>query len=237
MNGLIVVDKPVGLTSMDVVRRVRRSARDGMRLAGHDIKRVKCGHAGTLDPLASGVVVCGVGKATKLMATVMGQTKRYVADVSLRGFTATDDAEGEPDMIPVDIEAPPTRAQLDAALRTLTGTIQQVPPAYSAIHVHGQRAYKLVRAGEVVQLEARPVRVDRIDVLRYAFPELTLHITCGKGTYIRSLARDLGKAMHTGGYLTGLRRTAVGDFTLERALPIERFATPLRDDELIPIDA
>ncbi|MEM1444850.1 MAG: tRNA pseudouridine(55) synthase TruB [Planctomycetota bacterium] len=235
MNGLIVVDKPVNLTSMDVVRRVRRSARDAMRAAGHEIKRVKCGHAGTLDPLATGVLVCGIGKATKLMAGVMGQTKRYVAEVGLEGFTPTDDAEGLDELQRVAIETPPTRETLDAALRALTGDILQTPPAYSAIHVDGRRAYQLVRAGQDVKLEPRPVRVERIDVLDYAFPNLTLDITCGKGTYIRSLARDLGKAMHTGGYLTGLRRTAVGEFTLEQAFPIERFETPLHEADLIPV--
>ncbi|MEM8495191.1 MAG: tRNA pseudouridine(55) synthase TruB [Planctomycetota bacterium] len=237
MHGLIVVDKPVNWTSMDVVRRVRRSARDGMRAAGQEIKRVKCGHAGTLDPLATGVLVCGLGKATKLMGTVMGQTKRYVAGVSLDGFTPTDDAEGLDQLQRVTVDAPPTRTELDAALLTLTGDIQQTPPAYSAVHVDGRRAYQRVRAGEDVELEPRPVRVDRIDVLSYAFPHLELDITCGKGTYIRSLARDLGKSLNTGGYLTSLRRTAVGDFTLDEAFPIEHFETPLRAADLIPIAA
>ncbi|MEM7577623.1 MAG: tRNA pseudouridine(55) synthase TruB [Planctomycetota bacterium] len=235
MNGLLVVDKPVHWTSMDVIRKVRRSARDGMREAGHDIKRVKCGHAGTLDPLATGVLVVGIGKATKRMANIMGQAKRYVADVNLEGFTPTDDAESVDRVERISIEAPPTRVALDAALSTLTGDILQTPPAYSAIHVQGRRAYQLVRDGHDVELKPRPVRVDWIEVLAFAFPHLTLDITCGKGTYIRSLARDLGKALRTGGYLTGLRRTAVGDFTLEQALPIERFETPLHAEDLIPI--
>ncbi|MEM8781296.1 MAG: tRNA pseudouridine(55) synthase TruB [Planctomycetota bacterium] len=236
MNGMIVVDKPINWTSMDVVARVRRSARDGMRASGHPIKRVKCGHAGTLDPLATGVLVCGIGRATKRMAEVMGQTKRYVAGICLAGFTPTDDAEGQAELTRVPTDTPPTSEQLDAALLTLTGDILQAPPAYSAIHINGRRAYERVRAGQDVRLEPRPVRVDRIDVLDYAFPDLTLDISCGKGTYIRSLARDLGRALGTGGYLTSLRRTAVGGFTLDQAFPIERFESPLDEDDLIPID-
>ncbi len=229
MDGLIVVDKPQGLSSMDVVRRVRRAAARG---AG--VKRIKCGHAGTLDPLATGVVVCGVGRATKRMAEVMGRTKVYEAGVDLSAFTATDDAEAPPEV--VHVESPPTRQQVEAACAGFIGEIEQVPPAYSAVHVDGQRAYKLARQGEDVQLEARTVRIDAVELLDYAWPHATLRLTTGKGVYIRSVARDLGEALGTGGFLTSLRRTAVGGFTLAQARPIERFNEPITQADLLALD-
>jgi tRNA pseudouridine55 synthase len=238
MHGLLVVDKPIGWTSMDVIRKVRRSARDGRRQlpGGEHVKRIKCGHAGTLDPLATGVLVVGVGRATRDLARITGQTKRYVAEVSLAGFTPTDDAEGQPAMTPVPVDTPPTTQQIASALAGFRGEIAQIPPAYSAVHVGGRRAYAMARTGETVELEPRTVRIDALVLRDYAYPHLTLDITCGKGTYIRSLARDLGTALGTGGYLTGLRRTAVGDFTRQQATPMSRFETPLAPDDLIPID-
>ena len=240
MQGLIVVDKPLGLSSMDVVRRVRRAAKRGLANVPpppgqtHP-KRIKCGHAGTLDPLATGVVVCGIGKATKLMDAVMGQTKVYKAGVDLSAFTASDDAEA--DREPVDVPVPPSRDAVTDACATFVGTIQQVPPAYSALHVDGERAYKLVRRGETVELPPRPVTIHAIELLDYAWPHASLRLTTGKGVYIRSVARDLGRALGTGGYLTALRRTAVGNFTLDRAHAIERFEQPLLPDDLIAIPA
>ncbi len=233
MNGLIVVDKPLEMTSMDVVYRVRRAAASGLVVAEGQKRKVKCGHAGTLDPLATGVVVCGLGKATKLMAAVMGQTKTYEAGVNLAAFTKTDDAEAPPE--PVTVATPPTREQVGDACARFVGEIEQVPPIFSAVHVNGQRAYKLARRGEAVELQPRTVRIDAIDILHYDWPTASLRITSGKGVYIRSLARDLGKALSTGGYLTALRRTAVGDFTLDRAHPIERFEQPLTQEDLIPM--
>lgn len=238
MDGLIVVDKPLHLSSMDVVRHVRRAVRAGLVQQNPDFRgKVKCGHAGTLDPLATGVVVCGIGKATKRMDVVMGQTKVYEAGIDLSAFTATDDAEAPPEPPQgMDEEHPPKREDVERACQGFVGDIKQVPPIYSAVHVNGQRAYALARKGQDVKLEPRAVHIDAIEVLGYEWPAARLRVTCGKGVYIRSLARDLGRALGTGGFLTSLRRTAVGGFTLERAHPIERFEEAIMQDDLIPLD-
>lgn len=221
-HGLLVVDKPLGLSSMDVVRRVR----DAAGLA-------KTGHGGTLDPLATGVVVCCLGDATKLVESLMQGTKVYDTIIDLSAFTTTDDREGERSEVAVD--TPPDADAVRAACDRFVGTIDQRPPAYSAIHVDGKRAYQLARAGQDVQLDARPVTIHAIDIIDYAFPSLTLRITCGKGVYIRSIARDLGESLNTGGHLASLRRTAVGPFTIDMAVPIERLDEPLAQEDLIPI--
>lgn len=222
MHGIIVVDKPVGLSSMDVVRRVRRAA-------GH----AKTGHAGTLDPLASGVLVCCLGKATKMIASLMDTTKVYETVIDLTAFTNTDDREGEREEINVTVDGRPDETMIHTALEQLTGEIDQAPPMYSAIHVDGQRAYKLARKGEHVEIQPRRVKVHRIELHDFQWPEVTLTITCGKGVYIRSMARDLGKLLHTGGHLASLRRTAVGQHTLEHAHPIERFERAIEPDDLL----
>jgi len=222
LDGLLVVDKPVGLSSMDVVRRVRRAA--GF---------CKTGHGGTLDPLASGVVVCCLGRATKRVESLMAGTKVYEAVVDLSAFTSTDDREGPREEVAV--ASPPTRAAVEAACGGLTGWIEQRPPAYSAVHVGGQRAYKLARRGEAVALPTRRVRVDAIEVTGYGWPWLSLTITCGKGTYIRSLARDLGVKLGTGGHLASLRRTAVGRYTIEMAVGIERLEEPILQGDLLGV--
>ncbi len=221
--GLIVVDKPVGMSSMDVVRRVRRAA-----------GKAKTGHAGTLDPLATGVVICCLGKATKSVEKLMGQPKIYETEVDLSAFTQTDDLEGERQE--VEVPTPPTLAQVQAACQTFVGdAIQQTPPIYSAIHINGQRAYKLARKGETIDMPTKIVRIDAVDVLDYTWPTLTLSIKCGRGTYIRSLGRDIGKKLGTGGHLASLRRTAVGDYTIEKSHPIDRFESPITQDDLLPV--
>ena len=209
--GLLLIDKPLGPTSMDACRRIR------WRLVqGGAPKRVKVGHGGTLDPLATGLLVIMVGKATKLCESVMAGTKVYHTGVDLSYFSTTDDQEGEKTHIAVT--TPPTREAIDAACRKFTGeAVMQTPPAYSAIKIDGQRAYDMARRGEEVKLAARPVRIDRIDVLDYAWPSLTIEVECGKGTYIRSLARDIGTTLGTGGCLTSLRRTRVGQWKIENA--------------------
>ena len=219
LHGLLVVDKPLQWSSMDVVRRVRRAAGNA-----------KTGHAGTLDPLATGVVVCCIGKATKLIDQLMGMTKVYEAEVDLSAFTATDDREAPPE--PVAITTPPTEAQLRDALTRFVGVIQQKPPAFSAMHIDGQRAYKLARKGKEVDIPARPVRIDAIELIDYAFPIARLQITCGKGTYIRSLARDLGIALNTGGHLASLRRTRVGRYDLSMAVDANRLQLPIGQGDL-----
>ncbi len=220
MSGLLVVDKPLGWSSMDVVRKVRDAA--GF---------VKTGHGGTLDPLATGVVICCIGSATKAVERLMGMPKVYDTKIDLSAFTKTDDAEAEREE--VEVSTPPSEEQVRAALETFVGEIEQVPPLYSAVHVDGKRAYKLARQGETVELEARTVRIDSIELLEYDFPHLRVLVHCGKGVYVRSLARDLGKALGTGGYLTGLRRTAVGPYTVEQAVTAERLLQPIGQFDLL----
>ncbi|MEM9022058.1 MAG: tRNA pseudouridine(55) synthase TruB [Planctomycetota bacterium] len=224
--GVLVVDKPLGWSSMHVCRVVRRAVQRGRG-------RHKVGHAGTLDPLATGVVVVCIGKATKQVNRLMDQAKVYKTTIDLSAFTATDDAELEDEREEVAVEVPPTRQEIEQALGGMTGTVMQTPPAYSAIHVQGRRAYQAARAGESVELQPRPVRIDAMQVLAYTWPTLGLRITCGKGTYIRSIARDLGKALGTGGYLTALRRTASGRLNVAMATPVERFEGRLEQRDLM----
>jgi len=208
IHGFLNIDKPAGLTSHDVVARVRRIARQ---------RRV--GHAGTLDPAATGVLVLALGGATRLIEYVQETTtKHYYAVVQLGITTTTDDAEGDVlDSAPLPTLDP---AALDSTLALFRGTIMQVPPMYSALHHEGQRLYELARAGVVVKRPARPVVIERLELLDWSPPLLTLDVQCSKGTYIRSLARDLGAALGCGGYLQALRRTAVGTFYVEQAIPL-----------------
>lgn len=207
---------------MDVVRRVRRAAGG-----------CKTGHAGTLDPLATGVVICCLGKATKSVESLMGRAKVYETAIDLTAFTTTDDMEG--DRLEVEVAQPPTREAVAAVLGRFLGEVEQTPPAYSAVHINGQRAYKLARRGEAVEMPTKTVRIDSIELQDYAWPMLTLRIVCGRGTYIRSLGRDIGEALGTGGHLASLRRTAVGDYSLDIAHPIERFELPITQVDLLPV--
>ncbi|HEY3438827.1 MAG TPA: tRNA pseudouridine(55) synthase TruB [Actinotalea sp.] len=215
-DGLVVVDKPAGWTSHDVVARVRRLA--GTR---------KVGHAGTLDPMATGVLVLGVEKATRLLTYVVGADKDYEATIRLGVSTTTDDAEGE--VVATTDASTVTQEGVEAVVSTLTGAILQRPSAVSAIKVDGRRAYARVRDGEQVELAARPVTVHRFDVLELrrsgepgaAVVDLDVAVTCSSGTYIRALARDLGAALGVGGHLTALRRTRVGGYDLALAHTLE----------------
>jgi len=226
LHGLLVVDKPAGWTSMDVVRRVRNAASKGRG-------KQKVGHAGTLDPLATGVLVLCFGRATRLVDRLMGQTKVYQTTIDLSAFTASDDAEMPREE--VEVAVPPTVEEVDTALRAQTGLIEQVPPNFSAVHVGGRRAYQAARKGESVVLGAKQVRVDSIERLGYDWPSLELCITCGKGTYIRSIARDLGKLLGTGGHLTSLRRLSIGSYTLEQAVTPDDVMGGLDAADILPI--
>jgi tRNA pseudouridine55 synthase len=222
-EGIVVVDKPLEMTSFGVVARVRR------RAGG-----VRTGHAGTLDPLATGVLVVALGKATKSIDRLMATDKRYRTTIDLSAFTTTDDREGE--RTEVAVAEPPSRDRVDEVVRGFIGVIAQRPPAFSAMKVGGKRSYDLARSGNIHEHPPRPVRVDDIVVERYEFPELALDIRCGKGTYIRSLARDMGLALGTGGHCASLRRTAVGPFTEAIAKEIDALGDPLRADAVIPLD-
>lgn len=208
--GLLNIAKPAGPTSHDVVDAVRR--RVG--------KKVKVGHAGTLDPFAEGVLVVCLGPATRLAEYVQPQPKRYRATVTLGAASDTDDPTGI--VTPLAGARPPKESRVRKALAGFVGDIQQVPPAHSAVHVEGRRAYKLARAGETPDLAARTVTVHSIELLAYAYPSAELDVRCGSGTYIRALARDLGAALGCGGYCSRLIRMAVGPFTLDRAVAPEQ---------------
>ena len=211
--GLLVVDKPAGMTSHDVVSRVRRII--GTR---------KVGHAGTLDPMATGVLVLGVERATKLLGHLALDSKAYVATLSLGATTTTDDAEGEV-LSEVDGSGVSEEA-VRAGIAELTGDIEQVPSAVSAVKVNGRRAYELARNGESVELSARPVTVSRFDLLASrataSTTELDVLVECSSGTYVRALARDLGERLGVGGHLAQLRRTVVGPFGLATARTLEK---------------
>ncbi|MCW2725676.1 MAG: tRNA pseudouridine synthase [Frankiales bacterium] len=211
-DGLLVVDKPAGWTSHDVVARVRRLA--GTR---------KVGHAGTLDPMATGVLVLGIGRATRLLGHLSLTDKSYDATIRLGVTTVTDDAEGE-----VLVERDPSGVgDVTAALAALTGEIDQVPSSVSAVKVDGVRSYARVRAGQDVELKARRVTVSRLEVLERRGADLDVRVDCSSGTYVRALARDLGEALGVGGHLTALRRTRVGPFDLDRARTLQQHAEDL----------
>lgn len=222
--GIVVVDKPAGWTSHDVVGRLRRLA--GTR---------KVGHAGTLDPMATGVLLAGIGRATRLLGHLQLTDKEYLATIRLGASTVTDDAEGE-------ITASASAAHLDeaavrAAMVPLTGDIAQVPSAVSAIKVDGKRSYARVRAGEDVDLPARPVTVHAFEATAFLLEgdllDVDVRVVCSSGTYVRALARDLGVALGVGGHLTMLRRTRVGGFDLTVARTIEELETSFA---VVPLD-
>jgi tRNA pseudouridine55 synthase len=217
-SGILVIDKPGGMTSHDVVARARRIL--GTR---------KVGHAGTLDPMATGVLILGAGRATRLLGHLALRDKRYLATIALGSSTVTDDIEGEVLTLadPAALAAV-TDAQVDAALVRQVGVVEQRPSSVSAVKVGGRRAYERVRSGEEVVLASRSVEITRIDVLarrRSATAlELDVDVECSTGTYVRAIARDLGDALGVGGHLTRLRRTRVGPFDLSHALSLEEFA-------------
>jgi tRNA pseudouridine55 synthase len=232
LSGILLIDKPLKLTSMTVCAAVRRRL-----VAAGAPKRVKVGHGGTLDPLATGLLVVLVGKSTKLCNEVMAGEKRYLTDIDLSITSPTDDLEGP--LAHIEVPRPPSRDELDRAVAGFVGEIQQRPPIYSAMKIGGERAYKLARRaedgrGEVPEMAPRPVMIHAIDVLEYAFPLLRLDVRCGKGTYIRSLARDIGIALGTGGCLTGLRRTQVGRHTIEWAVPLDSLPPKMTQADLLP---
>jgi tRNA pseudouridine55 synthase len=212
--GIINLDKPAGLTSARAVGIAKRLLPRG----------TKIGHAGTLDPFATGVLLLLVGKATKACERLMDAAKQYDATVRLGATTPTDDPDSPPVPWPRPEGEPPplpARAEIEAALGRFVGLVQQRPPPFSAMKVAGRRAYDLARAGTEVRLAARPVRVYGIELLDYAWPDVRLRIDCGRGTYVRSIARDLGAALDRGGHLTALRRTAVGPFRVDAAVTLD----------------
>ncbi len=209
MHGIFAVNKPLGITSHDVIYKLRRKTGE---------KRI--GHAGTLDPLASGVLVVAVGREfTKQLDKIVKSEKEYIAEIFLGETSTTDDMEGKKTEINKEIK--PNLDEIQTIIPTFVGKIMQTPPQYSAIKVKGETAYKAARKGKELKLEPREVEVKKIEVLNYEYPVVKLKIICGKGVYIRSLARDLGKKLKTGGYLKSLSRTRVGEFKIEDAVKLE----------------
>lgn len=209
VSGVLVIDKPIGLTSHDVVQIVRKGT--GIRRAGH---------TGTLDPRASGVLVVLIGPAVRLSEYVSASDKRYQATIRLGSATDTYDSEG---IITSESSSNHiTEEKFDEILQTFVGEIEQVPPPYSAVKVKGRKAYEMARKGEEVELEPRKINVYSLELLEWAPPEVVIDAYCSSGTYVRSLANDLGNALGTGAHLIGLRRTKSGRFTLREAVPLRK---------------
>lgn len=214
-SGLLLIDKPAGMSSFGVVARVRR------QLSQQAGKKVKVGHTGTLDPFATGLMIIVVGDYCKRAGEFSKLDKSYEATIRLGQTSSTGDPEG--DITPVS-DTKPTKQAVDAALVPLRGEIQQTPPIYSAIKIDGQRAYKLAREGKTVDMPTRTVTVHSLELVNYAYPELTIACHVSSGTYIRTLAQDIGEALGTGAYTTALRRTTVGKWSLNGALDPENIS-------------
>jgi tRNA pseudouridine55 synthase len=246
LDGILNLDKPAGMSSARAVEQVKRLLP----------RKTKIGHAGTLDPFATGVLVLLIGKGTKLCERLMDQPKQYEATIKFGATTATDDPEsaeqawvpqrgvgvsperssGAADPRVLGQDAQPTIEELRAVIPRFIGAIQQRPPAFSAMKIEGQRAYKLARGGQEVKLEPRTVRVYGIELLDFSWPLLRLRIDCGRGTYIRAIARDLGEALDVGGHLTQLRRTRVGDFVIDHAATIQQLRADGVERHLNPLN-
>jgi tRNA pseudouridine55 synthase len=213
---IIPIDKPYTWTSFQIVSKIRY-----LLSRKYGIKRFKVGHAGTLDPLATGVLLLCTGKATKRIEELQSQTKEYVAEITLGATTPSFDLEH-----PIDATYPYehiTREMVEETLKQFVGDIAQRPPLFSACKVDGKRAYDLARKGSDMQLEPKQIRIDSIELLECELPKIRIRVVCGKGTYIRSLARDIGTALESGGYLTDLVRTRIGEYKLENCVTPEEF--------------
>lgn len=219
---IIYVDKPLGWTSFDVVKRIR-----GTLLRRMHLKKMKVGHAGTLDPLATGVMIITTGRATKQIEALQTGIKEYIATIALGATTPSYDLETE-----IDARFPTnhiTRELVEETLQQFRGTIEQIPPAFSACKVDGRRAYKIARAGREVELKPKVLTIDDIELTEFSPTSITIRVVCSKGTYIRALARDIGEALQSGGHLTALRRTRVGDVTIDRCLSVEQTVSILNE--------
>lgn len=222
---IIGIDKPLEWTSFDAVKRVR-----GAILRRMGVKKFKVGHAGTLDPLATGVLIICTGKATKRITELQEGLKEYEAEITVGATTPSFDLETKIDAAyPYDHI---TRELLDSILPDFVGHVMQVPPVFSAVKIDGKRAYSYARKGREVELKAKPLEIREIEVLDFSLPVIRLRILCSKGTYIRALARDLGTALNSGAHLTGLRRTRVGDITIDNCLSLDRALEMISNCEL-----
>ena len=221
---IAIIDKPLEWTSTDVVRKIKYALQHRL-----GYKKIKIGHAGTLDPLATGVLIVCIGKATKMVNDLQAEEKEYIADIELGATTPSYDLEH-----PIDKRYPTdhiTREMIEQALRDLTGERLQAPPIYSAKKVEGVRAYEFARAGEEVELKKALINIYEMELLSLEMPHLKIRVRCSKGTYIRSLAHEIGQALDSGAHLTGLRRTRSGGFTAENGWKLENFMEKLIECE------
>lgn len=216
-------NKPYTWTSFDVVSYVRNILIRRLKEVNPAIKKLKVGHAGTLDPLATGVLIVCTGKATKRIDELQAHTKEYIATLKFGATTPSFDKETEEDAVYPTAHI--TRELLEDVLKRFVGAIEQVPPAFSAVKVNGKRAYELARKGEDVSLKTKTLVIDKIEIIGYESPEnVKIRVVCSKGTYIRALARDIGQAIGSGAYLTDLVRTRIGDYKIENCLDVKEFA-------------
>lgn len=230
LDGILIINKPSDWTSFDVVAKIRNKL---------NVKKV--GHTGTLDPMATGVLVLCLGKATKLAQQITGTDKEYIGEITLGATSDTDDAEGKittNDQCPtlptgrqVTNDQLPDLEKIQNVLGKFQGTIMQIPPIFSAKKIKGQRAYKLARQGKEVKLKPVEITIHEMELLAYKWPIVRLRILCSKGTYIRSLARDIGKELGVGGYLSKLERTKVGNYTIDQSVSIEE----ANEENVIPV--
>lgn len=223
---ILYIDKPLHWSSFDAVKRVR-----GIMARRLKIKKMKVGHAGTLDPLATGVMIVCTGRATKRIDELQAHTKEYVATIALGATTPSYDLETE-----IDATYPTehiTREMVEETLKKFTGRIEQVPPAFSACKIDGKRAYKMARKGKEVELKAKILVIDEIELLEYSQQSIVVRVVCSKGTYIRALARDIGAALNSGGHLTALRRTRVGNVKVEDCLTVDQAVEMLNNIDIV----
>ena len=223
---IIYIDKPLHWTSFVAVKRIRGTLTRRLK-----VKKLKVGHAGTLDPLATGVMIICTGKATKRIDELQAGVKEYIATIALGATTPSFDLETEIDATyPTDHI---TKELVEETLTRFTGEIEQVPPAFSACKVDGKRAYKMARKGQEVELKAKLLVIDEIELLEYSPTSIVVRVVCSKGTYIRALARDIGQALNSGGHLTALRRTRVGNISIDQCMAVEQAINMLQNAEVV----
>jgi tRNA pseudouridine55 synthase len=219
----LLIDKPKTWTSFDVVNKLRSKIRHTL-----GIKKIKVGHSGTLDPMATGLLLICTGKFTKKLEEFQGLSKVYTGTIKLGATTASYDAESQEDeTYPLDDITP---EKIEAARQQFLGKIDQIPPMFSAIKVDGQPLYKKARKGETIEIKPRPVEIYKFEITNIDMPYLDFKVACSKGTYIRSLAYDLGRALNNGGYLTGLRRTKIGDYSIEKAWDLDELLLHIEEN-------
>lgn len=232
-SGVLVIDKPVGVTSHDVVRQIRQLIARGLPAAARHW-RAKVGHTGTLDPFATGVLLVLVGSATRLAEYAHAASKVYEACVMLGARSTTDDPTGI--ITPQLCAVPPSRAVVQQVVRSFTGRQTQLPPHYAAIKVRGKKLYEYARQGVAVERSVRLVHIEAIDLLAFDYPQLIVRVRCGSGTYLRALGRDIGQALQTGGYVSALRRVAIGKMTVEQAAALTELTARNWTKYLLPSD-